>query len=49
MNRKALGRGLGALLGSDQTVSIGQEAFEVDVDLIDPEPNSRGLGLTRPP
>ena len=36
MNRKALGRGLGALLGSDQTVSIGQEAFEVDVDLIDP-------------
>ena len=36
MNRKALGRGLGALLGSDQTVSIGQEAFEVNVDLIDP-------------
>ena len=36
MNRKALGRGLGALLGSDQTVSIGQEALEVDVDLIDP-------------
>ena len=36
MNRKALGRGLGALLGSDQTVSVGQEPFEVDVDLIDP-------------
>jgi ParB family chromosome partitioning protein len=36
MNRKALGRGLGALLGSDQTVSIGQETFEVNVDLIDP-------------
>ena len=36
MSRKALGRGLGALLGSDQTVSGGQEALEVDVDLIDP-------------
>ena len=36
MNRKALGRGLGALLGSDQTVSIGQEAFEVDLKSIDP-------------
>jgi ParB family chromosome partitioning protein len=38
MNRKALGRGLGALLGSDQTVSVGQETLEVDVDLIDPSP-----------
>jgi len=36
MNRKALGRGLGALLGSDQTVSTGQEALEIDLDLIDP-------------
>lgn len=36
MNRKALGRGLGALLGSDQTISLGQETLEVDVDLIDP-------------
>jgi ParB family chromosome partitioning protein len=36
MSRKALGRGLGALLGSDQTVSAGQETLEVDVDLIDP-------------
>jgi ParB family chromosome partitioning protein len=36
MNRKALGRGLGALLGSEQTVSSGQESLEVDVDLIDP-------------
>jgi ParB family chromosome partitioning protein len=36
MNRKALGRGLGALLGSDQTVSAGQDALELDVDLIDP-------------
>ena len=36
MSRKALGRGLGALLGSDQTVSGGQEPLEVDVNLIDP-------------
>ncbi len=36
MNRKALGRGLGALLGSDQIVSTGQEALELDLDLIDP-------------
>jgi ParB family chromosome partitioning protein len=44
MNRKALGRGLGALLGSDQTVSTGQETLEVDLDLIDPgsqQPRSR--------
>src|SRR6185369_5521963 len=38
MNRKALGRGLGALLGSDQTVSVGQDALEIDLDLIDPSP-----------
>jgi len=36
MNRKALGRGLGALLGSDQIVSTGQEALELELDLIDP-------------
>jgi len=36
MSRKALGRGLGALLGSDQTASGGQEPLEVDVNLIDP-------------
>jgi ParB family chromosome partitioning protein len=36
MNRKALGRGLGALLGSEQTVSAAQDALEVDVDQIDP-------------
>ena len=44
MNRKALGRGLGALLGSDQTVSSGQESFEINLDLIDPssaQPRSR--------
>jgi len=36
LNRKALGRGLGALLGSDQIVSTGQEALELELDLIDP-------------
>ena len=36
MNRKALGRGLGALLGSDQIVSTGQESLELELDLIDP-------------
>jgi ParB family chromosome partitioning protein len=36
MSRKALGRGLGALLGSDQTVSTEPEPLEIDVDLIDP-------------
>jgi ParB family chromosome partitioning protein len=36
MSRKALGRGLGALLGSDQTVSTEPESLEIDVDLIDP-------------
>jgi ParB family chromosome partitioning protein len=36
MNRKALGRGLGALLGSDQTVSTGPDTLEIDTDLIDP-------------
>ena len=36
MNRKALGRGLGALLGSDQTVSVAQESMELELDLIDP-------------
>ena len=38
MNRKALGRGLGALLGSDQTISTGPDTFEIDVDQIDPGP-----------
>src|SRR5436190_19521166 len=36
MSRKALGRGLGALLGSDETVSTGQDTLEIDLDLIDP-------------
>ena len=38
MNRKALGRGLGALLSSDRTVDLGAEPTEVDVDAIVPGP-----------
>jgi ParB family chromosome partitioning protein len=38
MNRKALGRGLGALLSSDQTVDLGSEPTEVDIDAIAPGP-----------
>jgi ParB family chromosome partitioning protein len=38
MNRKALGRGLGALLSSDTTVDLGPEPTEVDVDSIVPGP-----------
>src|ERR1041385_620472 len=36
MNRKALGRGLGALLSSDATIDLGAEPTEVDVDAIVP-------------
>src|SRR5687767_7782445 len=36
MNRKALGRGLGALLSSDRTIDLGAEPSEVDLDLIVP-------------
>lgn len=38
MNRKALGRGLGALLSSDRTVDLGPEPTEVDVESIVPGP-----------
>jgi ParB family chromosome partitioning protein len=38
MNRKALGRGLGALLSSDQTVDLSSEPTEVDIDAIAPGP-----------
>ena len=38
MNRKALGRGLGALLSSDRTVDLGPEPSEVDIDSIVPGP-----------
>ena len=36
MNRKALGRGLGALLSSDSTIDLGAEPSEVDIDSIVP-------------
>src|ERR1044072_4629668 len=36
MNRKALGRGLGALLSSDSTVDLGAEPTEVDIESIVP-------------
>jgi len=38
MNRKALGRGLGALLSSDQTIDLGPEPSEVDLESIVPGP-----------
>ena len=38
MNRKALGRGLGALLSSDATIDLGPEPTEVDVESIVPGP-----------
>ena len=36
MNRKALGRGLGALLSSDRTIDLGFEPTEVELDSIVP-------------
>ena len=38
MNRKALGRGLGALLSSDRTVDLGAEPSEVNLNAIVPGP-----------
>ena len=38
MNRKALGRGLGALLSSDRTIDLGSESTEIDLDSIVPGP-----------
>ena len=38
MNRKALGRGLGALLSSDRTIDLGSEPSEVEIDSIVPGP-----------
>jgi ParB family transcriptional regulator, chromosome partitioning protein len=34
MNRKALGRGLGALLSSDRTIDLGSEPTEVEIESI---------------
>ena len=36
MNRKALGRGLGALLSSDRTIDLGSEPTEVEIESITP-------------
>ena len=36
MNRKALGRGLGALLSSDRTIDLGSEPTEVELESITP-------------
>src|SRR5215208_4782756 len=38
MNRKALGRGLGALLSADRTIDLGSEPSEVELDSIVPGP-----------
>lgn len=38
MNRKALGRGLGALLSSDRTIDLGSEPSEVELNAIVPGP-----------
>ncbi len=38
MNRKALGRGLGALLSSDSTIDLGAEPSEINLDSIVPGP-----------
>jgi ParB family chromosome partitioning protein len=38
MNRKALGRGLGALLSSDSTLELSAEPSEVEIDSIVPGP-----------
>jgi len=38
MNRKALGRGLGALLSTDSTVDLGGEPSEADINSIVPGP-----------
>src|SRR5215211_3271079 len=38
MNRKALGRGLGALLSSDSTIDLGPEPSEVELESIVPGP-----------
>jgi ParB family chromosome partitioning protein len=39
MPRQTLGRGLSALLGDDKLTSPQAEPFEIDIDLIDPNPD----------
>src|SRR5215213_3657882 len=49
MNRKALGRGLGALLSSDSSIDLGAEPSEVDIDSIVPGPmQPRTHGIVQP-
>jgi ParB family transcriptional regulator, chromosome partitioning protein len=38
MTRKALGRGLGALLSADKSNAIVEEAFQIDIGLLEPSP-----------
>src|SRR5437016_3731832 len=38
MTRKALGRGLSALLSADESKQSVEESFEIDIGLIDPSP-----------
>jgi ParB family chromosome partitioning protein len=38
MTRKALGRGLGALLSADRPITLVDDSYEVDLDLIDASP-----------
>ena len=38
MTRKALGRGLSALLSADESDTIAEEAFQIDIGLIEPSP-----------
>ena len=47
MTRKAFGRGLSALLSADKSDSIAEEAFQIDIGLIEPSPFSPGPGLRK--
>ena len=38
MTRKALGRGLSALLSAEKSSAVGEEAFQIDIGLIEPSP-----------
>lgn len=38
MARQTLGRGLSALLGDETPISTGEVSFEIDIDLIEPNP-----------
>jgi hypothetical protein len=38
MTRKALGRGLSALLSAERTTIPSDASYEIEIDLIDPSP-----------